>query len=218
MAPGVNVFSSVPQGTGREGLVSVDLGSGVEELTNTVFQNSQATLNTITGEIIFVGLGKVDDFTGKDLTGKIALIQRGEIAFAEKVDNAIKAKAKGVLIFNNEPGLITGGLQTPVNIPVLMIEQAPGQALAAKTVSTKVEMGVVASDYAAMAGTSMASPHVAGVAALVRSANASLSPAQVRDVIKNTCHALSPNTDNQFGRGVVDAEAAVKSAMSAKLL
>lgn len=34
--------------------------------------------------IVFAGLGKASDFAGKDVSGKIALIQRGEIAFDEK--------------------------------------------------------------------------------------------------------------------------------------
>ena len=40
--------------------------------------------------------------------------------------------------------------------------------------------------YQNQSGTSMASPHVAGVAALVRGANASLSPAQVADVLRRS--------------------------------
>ena len=36
-----------------------------------------------------VGLGKEDDFEDLDLTGKLALIQRGEIPFSEKIANAL---------------------------------------------------------------------------------------------------------------------------------
>ena len=40
-------------------------------------------------EYVHVGLGREEDFAGKDLTGKLALIQRGSFTFAEKVRNAI---------------------------------------------------------------------------------------------------------------------------------
>lgn len=217
MAPGVDVISSVPKGTGREGLVTVDLGAGKEELLNTVFQNGMTELKTVAGTVEYCGLGKPTDFVGKDLTGKIALIARGEINFADKVTNAIKAKAAGVLIFNNEAGLITGGLQNPVSIPVLMIEQVPGQAMADATTALTVEIGVVATNYASFQGTSMASPHVAGVATLVKAINPAFTAKEVRELINNSSHPLLPNPNNEFGNGVVDAELAINAAVGASI-
>ncbi len=217
VAPGVDVISAVPQGTGREGVVIVDFGSGAEELTNTVFQNASSALSTVTGQIEFCGLGNAADFTGKDLTGKIALIERGEITFSDKVANALKAKAKGVLIFNNAPGLITGGLASAVNIPVLMIEQTVGQAMKQVSTALTAEIGVAASNYAALAGTSMATPHVSGIAALVKSINPTLTPQKVREIINSSAHPLLPNLNNEFGNGVVDAELAVNAAISASI-
>ena len=55
-------------------------------------------------DIVPVGLGKPADFEGKDLTGKVALIERGEINFTEKIANAHKAGAVAVIIFNNAAG------------------------------------------------------------------------------------------------------------------
>ena len=51
--------------------------------------------------------------------------------------------------------------------------------------------------YATASGTSMASPHVAGVVALIRSANPTLTPAQVENLLKSSgeCPNTSQNTD-----------------------
>ncbi|MDS0528306.1 S8 family serine peptidase [Clostridium sp. SHJSY1] len=59
-------------------------------------------------EIVDCGRGVVqdgqDDFGGKDLTGKIALIERGVTTFQSKYDNAIKHNASGVIIYNHAAG------------------------------------------------------------------------------------------------------------------
>jgi subtilisin family serine protease len=59
----------------------------------------------------------------------------------------------------------------------------------------------------------MATPHVAGVVALIRSANKNLTPAQVRQILASTAHVLAPNDTNQFGAGLVQADKAVKAAV-----
>ena len=64
-------------------------------------------------------------------------------------------------------------------------------------------------------GTSMASPHVAGLAALVWSAAPELSNAEVRLIIEDTCDsvdALNPGFVGQLGRGRVNAGRAVELA------
>lgn len=55
-------------------------------------------------EVVYCGLGKVEDFTGKDIKGKIALIERGEIGFLDKKVNAQAAGAAGVIVYNNAAG------------------------------------------------------------------------------------------------------------------
>ena len=83
----------------------------------------------------------------------------------------------------------------------------------AKGPVASADVSTVASDYAQFDGTSMAAPHVAGVVALIRSANKKLTPAQVRMILTTTAMPLGPNNENQYGAGVVQADKAVKAAM-----
>lgn len=91
------------------------------------------TSGTVTADLVYAGLGGVDDFTGIDVTGKIALIKRGEYYFSEKVQNAADAGAAGAIIFNNimEEGFINGTLGSKSAIPAIEIHPEDGEMLAA---------------------------------------------------------------------------------------
>jgi serine protease AprX len=68
--------------------------------------------------------------------------------------------------------------------------------------------------YNVASGTSMATPYVSGVAALMLQANLSLTPAQIKQIIAETAHdRLTPGKDVAYGHGLIDALAAVKRAM-----
>jgi serine protease len=71
------------------------------------------------------------------------------------------------------------------------------------------------SEYAAYMGTSMASPHVAGVAALVVGEGVT-KPDVVEKILKETARKpVSQTYDrNKYGAGIVDAPAAIKAARS----
>lgn len=62
--------------------------------------------------------------------------------------------------------------------------------------------------YVSMNGTSMATPHVAGAAALVKQRYPSWNATQIRNHLKNT--ATNLGNSSQFGSGLVNAEAATR--------
>ncbi|UCD74334.1 MAG: S8 family serine peptidase [Phycisphaerales bacterium] len=70
--------------------------------------------------------------------------------------------------------------------------------------------------YTYMDGTSMACPHVSGLALLIWSANLDLNNDEVRDIIESTADDLGPaGWDQQFGYGRINAYAAVDAAINA---
>jgi len=71
-----------------------------------------------------------------------------------------------------------------------------------------------ADNYAGYQGTSMATPHVAGVAALMLAKNSALTPDDIESKLKSTARAF-PGTCSQCGTGIVDAAAAVAAATTA---
>lgn len=82
------------------------------------------------------GVGATSDFTGKSLSGKVALIQRageenGEIlSFAQKEKNAKNAGAKAVIIYDNVEGDLVN-MATDGSIPAVFISKADGEAMLA---------------------------------------------------------------------------------------
>ncbi|HMG19223.1 MAG TPA: S8 family serine peptidase [Gemmatimonadales bacterium] len=68
--------------------------------------------------------------------------------------------------------------------------------------------------YAAYSGTSMASPHVTGLVALLRSLDPNLTVSQVRNYIQGWAVDLGPTgVDDEFGFGRVDALASVTALL-----
>ncbi|KGM55470.1 hypothetical protein N800_14220 [Lysobacter daejeonensis GH1-9] len=149
-------------------------------------------------------------------SGKVVLCERGDISFLQKTDNVIAGGGVGVVIYNNTTGELHATLGDGVtrNIPAVGITQADGQAIVAGLLGqTTVVDGAphtTNTGYTAMDGTSMATPHVSGVAAVVWSAAPTKTNAQVRDALLVTAQDIDAvGFDNKTGWGLVQAAAAI---------
>lgn len=83
-----------------------------------------------TYELVYAGLGGEEDFEGVDVTGKYALVQRGEYEFTAKVLNAQAVGAEGVIIYNNEDGMLNMATDDEIVIPQLFMFKSDGDYLA----------------------------------------------------------------------------------------
>ena len=100
-------------------------GSAVFDGVKTVALSHSAT-GVATASLEFVGLGRESDFDALDLEGKIALIERGEVSFQDKVARAAGAGVEAAIIFNNQPGRFRGTLRERSQIPALAVSQEDG--------------------------------------------------------------------------------------------
>ncbi|MDD7471686.1 MAG: S8 family serine peptidase, partial [Firmicutes bacterium] len=81
-------------------------------------------------EFVDCGEGKPEDFTDKEVAGKIALIKRGGLTFTQKILNAEKVGAAGVIIYNNAEGLIGLAIEG-TSIPSASVTLEVGEILKA---------------------------------------------------------------------------------------
>ncbi|SFS57647.1 S8 family serine peptidase [Paenibacillus sp. 453mf] len=214
-------------------------------------------------EVVYAGLGTVDETEAVDLLGKVALIQRGSISFAEKSVNAQAAGAVAAIIYNNESGNFGGTLGAPGDyIPTLSISLEDGTALKSKIEATpgyEITFGIdlqqdlmadfssrgpalpkygikpdisapgvairssipayggdYSEAYADFQGTSMATPHVAGAAALLLDKDASLTLSEIKGLMTNNALKLSDLNGNRYehniqGAGRLDLESTLEA-------
>jgi subtilisin family serine protease len=154
--------------------------------------------------------------------GQVVLCQRGDTTFADKVKNVQAGGGVAAVIYNNvasDPscGVFTGtlGNRPRTTIPAIALSCADGAAaLGHGGSSATVESSFIAPDtgYEAWDGTSMATPHVSAVAALVWSCNPAWTAAQLRAALDQTAKDVgAAGRDISYGFGIVQAKDALVS-------
>ena len=200
-APGVSVLSTVPW-------TAASLSVGADSFN--VAALDLTLQSTASGALVNGGLC---DSVGS-WSGKVVLCERGVIAFGDKVTNAALGGAVAAVVYNNAPGGFAGTLGAASSIPAVSATQEDGQFLVANRLGATANVSTVftapGSGYEAWDGTSMATPHVTGVAALLWSAHPEATNQQIRDAMASTAQDLgTAGRDNSFGFGLVQAKAAL---------
>jgi len=231
VAPGVDVLSTYvsPMVSTNDGRKIAAVRADYRDATTMqglTFGACPPATTGISGTFVSCGFGAATDYPPA-VKGKIALVQRGPlgangITFFDKAQNAFKAGASGIIVYDNAPvdpnnpffpGFFTTATTAatiPATAPFLGISQADGQALLA-TPNVTVSMTSGFEQFALLAGTSMACPHAAGAAALVWASSPNSTAGNVTTALEQAAKDLGdPGQDNTYGYGLVDAYAAAK--------
>ncbi|MFO7764292.1 MAG: S8 family serine peptidase, partial [Wenzhouxiangellaceae bacterium] len=206
--PGVGVLSTVP---------TISANARVDGTDYAVSAFDRAASTTASGNLVDGGLC---DSAGS-WNGNTVLCERGNISFSDKVANVEAGGGAAAIVYNNASGSFLGTLdcngpsfRACSAIPAVSMSGEDGGFLVANklgsnaTVST--EETAPADGYEFFNGTSMATPHVAGVAALVWSRNPGASAADIRNALAATAEDLGDaGRDDSYGHGLVQAADAV---------
>ncbi len=198
--PGVAVLSSVPVGRGLESKLTVGSTNYVAgEMTG-------SPKGQITAALADFGIG---DVINNAMAGKVCLIARGTITFGVKVANCQASGGVGAIIYNNVAGPLSGTLgTTAASIPAVSTSNTDGAALKL-ALGQSANVQVNATNHALFNGTSMATPHVAAVAAMVWSYFPSCTSGQIRTSLgKSALDLDTAGRDPKTGFGLVQARAA----------
>ncbi|MBA6234089.1 MULTISPECIES: S8 family serine peptidase [unclassified Colwellia] len=198
--PGVDVYSIYPEGTGSVVEVSV---ANMGYTANAMENQGQAT-----GSLYDFAMGETID-TGA--AGNVCLIQRGNISFYDKVKACQDSGGVGAILYNNAPGSFGGTLgdANATSIPSVTVSDTDGAAMK-NNIGLSASINIGAGNYGKMSGTSMASPHVAGVAALVWSHHPSCTNVEIRNVLNSSAQDLgAAGRDVKFGYGLAQTKDAI---------
>jgi subtilisin family serine protease len=199
--PGVDVLSTVPIGTGV--LSTLVVGSTTyfpATVYGSPFLSSSAPLADF-------GIGDKEDAA---VSGKVCLIARSQILHSEKVLNCQKSGGVAAILYNNVPGGFSAYLQGAfTTIPSLTVSGTDGMALLQQLEQMATVTVSDGNDYDYFDGTSMATPHVSAVAALVWARNPKCTAAQLRNSLAKSALDLgAKGRDKYYGYGLVQAKAA----------
>lgn len=202
-APGVATLSTIPPDIESLGKLWV----GATEYAAAAMAGSPRL--SATAALYNFGIGTADD---AGVAGKVCLIERGAISFADKVLRCQNNGGVAAIVYNSlGRGMLFGTLGSAVTtIPSIGTSSGIGAVLMGMT-GTDATVSVVPDPalYAYFNGTSMATPHVSGVAALVWSYFPKCSAKQIRQVLNASAMELGrPGKDPEFGFGLVQAKAA----------
>ena len=199
-APGVQVLSTVPMNGGSESALTVG---------GTAYKPGGmdgSPKKTATAPLADFGIG---DKINAAVSGKVCLIQRGTVDFATKVSNCQSSGGVGAVVYNNVAGGFGGTLGTTVTtIPSVTASDTEGAAMKGQ-LGQSATVAVTPTSYAYYDGTSMATPHVSAVAALVWSYFPKCTAATIRNTLNASALDLgAKGRDTKFGYGLVQAKAA----------
>ena len=220
-APGVSVLSTYPSEN------SLIVHGGPKYKANSVAFSSTGDLaGSFIGPLADGGTCN-DAFEPGWFNGNVVLCRRGDAAFQVKIDNAGDAGATGVVIMNNVPGNVSATYGDPEETgltsttPAISISQADGDdALTyVGTASTMIVELESIQGYAELSGTSMATPHVSGVAAVQWGACTDLTHDEMRAHLTGTTRTaagdivnteiVDTGRDPEYGYGLVQTKAGV---------
>ena len=132
--------------------------------TNFIWLDTSLNLDGTEYPYVYLdGMGYAEEYEGIDVNGKIVFVARGTLSFAEKANNALSRGAKGVVVYNNEPGLHSMDLTgLEYAAPVVAITKSDAAAIRAMSqnqgthltgklvVQGQMGVGVSNSDYYTM--------------------------------------------------------------------
>jgi len=196
-AGGVDTLSTYPAGMATSAAMSAD---GVVFATSSMENAGNAS-----GSTYYMGTAEATD---SGANGNICVIDRGVISFHDKVQNCENSGGIGAILINNEAGMLYGTLgdTNATSIPAVGAAFEDRTALLA---ASTADLTIGTSDYGYMSGTSMATPAVSGMAALIWSNHNECTGTEIRDALKATAEDNgATGHDDYFGHGIVKAKAA----------